>query len=136
MRRIPFKLLAELRTVQPTDLPATVTEALHQEKYLGFAGHPESPRSSVYVVRTLSGLGYVTEYTGELVGDNVCVPRVYVFPHGSPELPIERAIQIIHDSHPCEFASFPRVLVATYRLEPLDPYNPDHYKFIVQSQPI
>jgi hypothetical protein len=108
-----------------------VKKALYEDKHGPLPGNPDVPTSSLFVVQELEQLGFVYEYLSKPAEQNTCFPTVIVYTTTGRGLPIERAIQLVHDSKPRQVRHQHGVITVWYGREPNDPSNPEHYKFFL-----
>lgn len=108
-----------------------VMKALYEGKHGPLPGDPDSQTSSMFVVSELIKLGFVCDYLAKPAGQNTCFPTVHVYTTTYQGLPVERAVQLVHDSKPRKVRHQHGVITAWYGREPLEPENPEHYKFFL-----
>lgn len=108
-----------------------VKKALYEDKNGPLPGDPDAPTSSLFVATELEKLGFVLDYRFEPADHNTCFPSVTVYTATHRGLPIERAIQLIHDSRPRQVQHQHGIITAWYGREPNDPSNPEHYNFFL-----
>jgi hypothetical protein len=112
-----------------------VKKVLYEDRNGPLPGNPDAPTSSLYVVRELEQLGFVYDYLAEPADHNTCFPTVHVYTTTHRGLPVERAIQLVHDSKPRQVRHQQGVITAWYGREPDDPTNPEHYNFFLGIEP-